>query len=514
MRGSWLGAILVVAGCGNPNKADYWIGKLDDPATELEAVQNLQKIGDPAAVEPLGKLFAKKRHPDILRAIVSFKDKPGFKNELAMPTLLSALDFTEDEYNNATVAAEAIADLGAVDAIDTLVAVLDKPLPVRSRANLAKLAAIQSLARLGDPRAVDGLIKTMERPIGEQDFMLAKKAAEALGELGDARAAKPLVRGLFYASTAHAPMFVEARVALVRLGQSAIPPLIAAHQGQDEEINALAKKLEFKPGIVAHKTALVLGDLRAAEATAALRATLKAKGVGPEEDASMSHRGTIYALGMIGTVESLPDLLWALEKHPDWKMRVAAAEALNLHGGKDALPKLLQMAKSGFIMVDGEKYNELRWASAMAYSRAAGFEGYAGLEPIAKAATEEDGKSIFDECLQRLEVSRECKEDAACYARALNDGVLVKQESAAFHLARLADGKSQRPAVLKKLGTKEPVVRLAVLYALDRLGDKACQDCLATLRAQIEKERGKTAKALGADLVSEMRCTLARIARI
>lgn len=501
----WIGLALAAASCGNPNDASYWIKRLDNPEKELQAVQNLTKIGDPAAVEPLCKLFAKKRHPDILRAIVSFKEKPGFKREQVVPTLISALDFGEDDYNNATIAAEAAADLGATEVIDALGQALEKTLPVKSRSNLAKLSAIQALARLKDKRGVDALIKTMEKPPEEQDFLLAKKAADALGEIGDEKAVRPLIRGLFYASTAHKPMFVEASIALLKIGPPAVQPLIDAHQGKDADLSALATKLQFQPGIMAHKTALVLGDLRAKDAVPALRATVRAKQEGD------NHLGSLDALGRIGDPAALPDIVWALEKHPDYKMRQKATEALLLFGSKDVLPPLLKAAKEGYVVQEGEKYDNVRIAAAMAFARLAGADGYDQLKPIAEAMKKDERDPVWDECLVRLELSRDCKDDAACYGKALDDAVLAKQESAAFHLVTAADGKSQLPALLKKLGTKDEIIRQAVLYALDRLADKSCKTCVGALRDQIEREKNVRVRE---DLVMDMRRTLARISRI
>ena len=47
--------------------------------------------------------------------------------------------------------------------------------------------------------------------------------------------------------------------------------------------------------------------------------------------------------------------------------------------------------------------------------------------------------------------------------------------------------------------------------ALDRLADKSCKECVTKLEEQIERDKRKTVKAMGGDLVNEMRCTLARI---
>ena len=503
---------VALAACASKDDPAYWVDQLteSDPKVVEEAVAQLKKLGNPEAVEPLAKLYAKHPRHEILQAIAALMDKPGFKQEQAIPAFVAALDFTEETYHSANVAAEALGDLKATQAVEALVKVLDKQLPVKSRANLAKLSAIQALGKIGGPTGVDGLIRAMERPAEEQDFPIAMAASVALGNVGDPRAVKPLIRGLFYVGRG-LNMYANARVSLVKIGAPAVEPLIAAHERRDADVEALAKKLEFVPGILEFKTALALGELRDPRAIPVLRATLKAKPLGDENEQSRSHNGAITGLGMVGGEEAADELIWALEKHADWKIRAKCAEMLNIVGSTRALPALLKMAKSGFFMLDGDRYNEIRWASALAFSKIATPEGYGQLEPIVKAASPEDGRDIFDEALVRLELARECKEDLACYAKALEDKVLAKQEAAAFQLARRPEAKSQLAALAGRVSSREPVVRLAVLHAIDRLGHKGCAECMAKLEEQIKRDERKTTKALGGDLVNEMRCTLARI---
>jgi HEAT repeat protein len=53
--------------------------------------------------------------------------------------------------------------------------------------------AAESLARLGDPRAVEPLIRALE---SDEDWRVRQKAAWALGFIGDPRALVPLRRAL------------------------------------------------------------------------------------------------------------------------------------------------------------------------------------------------------------------------------------------------------------------------------------------------------------------------------
>ena len=249
-----------VAACNDPKDPQTWIKRLRDPQQATKAVRELQKLGNPVAIKPLCDLFKDFQSPNILKAIISFKDKRS------IPCLVRALDFTADKYHNATLAANALADFKAKEAVDPLVKILDQPLPIKSRANLAKLAAIGALSKIGDQKAVPGLIRTLERRPEKQDFLLNKRAAQALGLLGSETAIPALIAGLFMSSTIQGTSYPFARVALVQIGPAAVQPLIETYQHKNAKIEAMAKELKFREGVIEQKTSIVLGDIASAKA--------------------------------------------------------------------------------------------------------------------------------------------------------------------------------------------------------------------------------------------------------
>ena len=139
---------------------------------------------------------------------------------------------------------------------------------------------------IGDKRAVPSLVKILETSADEQDFLLNQKAALGLAELRDPSSVPALVKGLFMTGRG-ADIFQECRLALVRVGDPAIPALIELYQDKNADIRVMAKKYAFKDGIVPYKAAYLLGDLRAAQAVPALAASLKGK---PRARSSTSSR--------------------------------------------------------------------------------------------------------------------------------------------------------------------------------------------------------------------------------
>lgn len=495
MRRVWLLAVLAWAGCvSDPRDPHTWIKKLDSAVEQKDAVRELVKLKDPAAVEPLIALYQKSHDPEVLKAIKTFKDKRQ------VPVMIEALDYSEESFDNAATAAAALGETPDPSAVEPLIKALQKPLGVKTRANIVKLEAMHSLAAIHDPRAVPALIKILETPADEQDFYLNKKAAEQLGNLGDPRAVPALIRGLFMVGRG-ANIYPECRVALLQIGPPSVKPLIEALEHKNSALEADAKKYEFRPGVIEQKTALVLGDLRAKEAVPVLVAELKRPQKGD------NHTGALYALGMIGdpaTTKTITAVLTDAKR--DYKVRISAAEAANLSGDPAALPALLQMAKKGDVVKNKQKYPDVRVAAAMAYARLGGPAEAAAFAPV--AAAEKAAPAEFKEDAERLELAKKCGKDVTCYGHALeSDPKLTHQEKAAFMLSRL--GKAGLPALLKKLSTREPIVRVAVLFAIGRVASKTDSTAQAALDAQIDLDRTKPPFRA---LVEEMRAVRAEIA--
>ena len=133
-----LGLGFLLTACDDPKDPKTWIKKLRNPEYAPQAVKELQKIGDPSAMQPLCDLYKDFESPNILKAIISFKDKR------AVPTLTSAIVLSEEKYHNGTLAAKALADLKAAEAVDALCKVVVQAWPIKSRANLLKISASES----------------------------------------------------------------------------------------------------------------------------------------------------------------------------------------------------------------------------------------------------------------------------------------------------------------------------------------------------------------------------------
>jgi HEAT repeat protein len=73
-------------------------------------------------------------------------------------------------------------------------------------------------------------------------------------------------------------------------------------------------------------------------------------------------------------------------------------------------------------------------------------------------------------------------------------------------LARM--GKPALPPLNKKLSTREPIVRQAVLFGIGKIGDKTSTDTIKTLDAQILNDSTKPPMRA---LVQEMRAVRAMI---
>lgn len=495
MRHVRLLAVLALVGCvSDPRDPKTWIKKLDSPIDQKDAVRELVKLKDPAAVDPLIAFYKKNHDPEVLKAIKTFKDKRQ------VPVMIDSLDYTEESFDNAATAAAALGETPDPSAVEPLIKALQKPLSIKTRANIVKLEAMRSLAKIHDARAVPAIVKVLETPADEQDFFLNRVAAEELGNLGDARAVPALIRGMFMVGRG-ADIYSQCRVSLLQIGKPAIQPLIEAHERKNAALEADAKKYEFRPGVIEQKTALVLGDLRAKEAVPVMLAELKKPQKGD------NHTGALYALGMVGDKSTTKEIVGVLtDAKRDYKVRISAAEALNLLGDPSALPALLETAKKGDVVKDKQKYPDVRIAAAMAYARLGGPAEAAAFAPV--AAAEKAAPEEFKEDAERLELAKKCGKDLTCYAQALaGDAKLTHQEKAAFMLARM--GKPALPALIKKLSTREPVVRVAVLFAIGRIADKSDAAASQALDAQIDIDSTKPPLR---PLVEEMRAVRAEIA--
>jgi len=507
-------ALSTVPACqGDPNDPLTWAKQIKNLRTQKEALDHLANMDVEKArpaVPYLIELFKDTKRPEHLEALARYLD-PRTKD-----ILVEALDYTDDDFDRATIAAGALGEMKAADTLPALIKAAEKELPVKSRANNARVAAMRAMVKIGDKKAVPTLMKILTTSADEQDFALNQKAALALAEFRDPQSIPALTKGLFMTGRGTG-IFQECRLALVRIGAPAVDPMIALLQEKNPEIQDMAVKLKFEapppdgtPGVVPHKAAIILGDLRAKKAVPALAARLRQKARGDE------HRSALIALGYIATPAAVEAILGALkDAKADPAERASAADALYLSGDRRAVATLLELAKSGYVMSGGQKASDLRASSAIALARIAGKETYEPFKALAEKETAAQG--VFGSALARMQVANECSQDVACYGKKLNDPAWERAEKAAFAIAFSGNAKQGVPLLLssmKPITTMVPErypVHQAMLFALARLGTKDCKECIEKLDKQIERDE-KAVRLPGArDLLGETRVTEAII---
>jgi HEAT repeat protein len=504
------GVFTLAAACqGDPDDPMTWAKQLKDLRVQKEALDHLANMDVEKArpaVPALIDLYQDDKRPEHLEALARYLD-PRTKQ-----LMIDALDYSDDDFDRATIAAGVLGEMKAPEAVDPLIKAAEKPLPIKSRANSTRVAAIRALVKIGDKRAVPPLMKILTTSADDQDFLLNQRAALALAEFRDPQAVPALLKGLFMTGRGTG-IFQECRLALVRTGAPAVEPLIQLLEEKNADVQDMATKLKFEevtPGVVPHKAAILLGDLRAKKAVPALVARLHQKARGDE------HRSALIALGYIATPSAVEAILADLKDgKADPAERASAADALYLSGDRRAVPTLMEIAKSGYVTQGGQKASDLRASAAIALARIAGKESYDAFAALAEKETEAQG--VFGMALDRMQVAKECGEDIACYGKKLNDPSWTRAEKAAFAIAFSGNSKQGLPlllAAMKPITTMVPErypVHQAILFGLARLGTRDCKECVEKLDKQIERDE-KAVRIPGArDLLGETRVTEAII---
>jgi HEAT repeat protein len=506
-------ALSALACQGDPNDPMTWAKELKNLRVQKEALDHLANMDVERArpaVPALIELYKDTRRPEHLEALARYHDPR------TTPLMIEALEYSDDDFDRATIAAGVLGEMKAPEGVDPLIKAVEKQLPIKSRANNVRIASMRALVKIGDKRAVPVLMKVLTTSADDQDFLLNQRAALALAEFRDPQAIPALIKGLFMTGRG-TTIFQECRLALVRIGGPAIGPMVQLLQEKNPEIQEMAAKYKFEepppvgtPGVVPHKAAILLGDLRAKAAVPALIGRLHQKARGDE------HRSALIALGYIATPPAVDAIVSTLkDPKADPAERASAADSLYLSGDRRAVPTLMEIAKTGYVKTAGGKASDLRASAAIALARIAGKETYEPFKALTEKETEVQG--VFGMALDRMQVAQECDQDLACYGKKLNDPQWTRAEKAAFAIAFSGNAKQGVPLLLasmKPISTMVPErypVHQAILFALARLGTKDCKECIDKLDKQIERDE-KAQRIPGArDLLGETRVTEAII---
>ncbi|MBU8894375.1 HEAT repeat domain-containing protein [Corallococcus sp. M34] len=498
-------SFLALVGCKkDPATPDYWeeylarIRRADDRVRLIESMRSSGKAN--ASFLPM------------LHAQLAAEHKPEVKGALAraladvhdvssVEPLKAALDPSATDASAQLANKELVAALGRIgdrSAVPALIPFL------RSKDNYTRIEAVQVLGAMKSPEAVEPLIQLATDEATEP--FLNRKAIEALGQIGDARAVPVLLRML--TKERHGVSFyVESSFALFQLGAPAADALLPALEGKDAELVSWAQGQGINPASYAMKAAQVLGDLRDHRAVEPLVRQLGYTHADPRIQA-MVRMQAADALGRMRATEAVKPLA-ALVLEPDPTVRRTYVRALTLLGGRDALPALekaastgdwyaREVAVKGLAMLGDARERPLldklaageaaRTATECKQAEETGCDNPAAL-----------GKKRSDALVgyaQLLEAGQACTQDAGCWTQRLEKANGALLERTALELGRSGAPASVTP-LASRLGERDTEARSAVIQAVDWLVEtpataKQARSTLPALRKQLDDERGNT----------------------
>lgn len=271
---------------GGPYDYRTWTAQLDDERQIERSVDELDQLGNPAAIPALGHAWQEQGRPArILQVIIAlarpltpqqaeerfFTDyaKTGRAASwaVALPYLLEAMDHVDGanprSVDSAMRAAEAIGVAKLAGGLDGCASLALRP--VESSLLAAQVAAAGALGQLDSERAraALALVTIVERsapnpPSGEPYLLhqaLTVAAVNALAELRSPAAVPALVTGMY-----RAPALAEQyRRALIATGPTAKDALVKVLRGTNAAVNQLTTSRP-PTGAREYYAALVLGD--------------------------------------------------------------------------------------------------------------------------------------------------------------------------------------------------------------------------------------------------------------
>ena len=498
-------SLVVLAGCSkDPSTPEYWDERIADAKSKKEkkaAVEALRaKHMSPAMVPMLCKRLDAEKSPEVKAAIARVLGEA--KDKSATEALLNAVDLGASDSDARTMNKEIALALGEIKD-PKAVPTLGKMLKVKGD-NYTVIAAIEALGALQAKEAFEPLYELATDDAVET--FITKKAIMALGDIGDPRAVPGVVKAMFKERKG-VSFYMEASFALYQFGQPAADALVPVVEGKDKELLAWAEKNNIKDVALYAKATQVLGDLHDMRAEKALVGFLNFKSEFDDIKLIMRMRAA-DALGRMRSKEAAKVLAPMLLEE-EANARHEYVWAISRIGGKDAYAKLVESSGKG----SWDAREQSMRGVAMIGDEPAVFDKFAKEEEkLMTAECKEDPE--YSECKDmaasvkkhiekmsafklRAAAAAECKGDAGCWARHLDDKDEGVRERAAYEVGR--SGKAEVIGeLMKRLTEKNLDTRLAFIQGADWLvhDSKAAmaeaQKSLPALEKQIADEKGKT----------------------
>lgn len=503
--GGLLSLALLSSACkSDPALPETWEKRITGAKSTKEKVKIVDQLREskhmgPTFVPMLEKLLGSEPKPEVKSVIARVLGDS--KSPSSVGPLTEAIEPAASDSETRALDKEIATALGNIGDVKAVPA-LNKLLKVKD--NYTQLAAIDALGTLKSKDSVDALLEVAKDETIEK--FITKKAIIALGEIGDPRAIPVFIKAMFK-DRGGASFYAESSFALYQLGQPAADALVPVVEEKDKELIKWAQENNIKEFALPAKALQVSGDLHDRRVEKAAVSYLNYNS--PMEDVKLIIRmRAADALGRMRGTEGVKALA-ALLDEPESNARREYVWSLARIGSKDALPRLVDTAQKGPWNARDESMRGV----AMLGDDPAVFDKFSANEQklFEAECKEDDGNP---ECAdvpgavkkhqekiaafkERAAAGAECKADAKCWAKKLDDKNEGVRERAAYQVGRSGDA-SLIDELMKRLPEKNLDTRLAIIQGADWLMDDSkdaaaqAKKSLETLRKQVADEKGKT----------------------
>lgn len=438
-------------------------------AHRQEAAKALGDIGDPAGVEAL---------------VAALEPSAG--------TSADQRDKNQNRSNE--VIAEALGELKDTRACGKLSEAMTK-----TRHDYTMLKSVRALGQIGCKDAVPALANVA---LKHENKFMRKNAIVALGDIGDAAATDALVQMMFVEFQG-VSFYPEASFSLFQIGPSVSQALLDLMAGKNDAVNKYFEKTGgIKDTAIKAKAGFVLGDLRDMRAVEPLIQAFQgaAKATPPDPVVMIYASAPLAALGDKKAVPVLKEYMMTA----DASQRDPIMRALVQLGDRTlAVDMIKGMTSADFVERCQKQFEESKEncesddtkaalfgaqkAAADHASNLAGAEHAAAYEKVIAEEKNAEMVTYFKARLVRVQAAVECKTDAACWAKKLEDKDPLVREKAAWELSWLRD-PSTMDALAKNLGDKDNYARSAAINAYWAFGDKRA---VPVIEGQLKADEGQ-----------------------
>lgn len=443
-------------------------------------------------------------------------------------------------------ACDGIAKAKATGTLDAVIAQLDAFIQAPNKdkgpeGGEMRMALVQALGAIRDKKAVGILSKVMEQTRENQPVAVHREAAKSLGLIRDPSAVDALLTVTFRVpdSASTTDIGNRSKLALVSIGDEAVPGVMKMLRGEHEEVNKLAA-LNGVDLLIVQQTAVgILGAMGAKDAVDELLAFMPRDGCGPKPAAAAPAKGkkakkveqeeldpakvslrafVANSLGLIGDERASEPLCSCVNATHNPGDMFPITEALGRIGGPVAQACLIDLVKTGEYdpeTVDSsDMAKQIRWEAARFATLVTPDAEIAQVREAIEGNTDPKVKENMAQWQEGIALVESCKADKECYLKALKDTKAdwFAREKAAYELVRLAKGDlAVGVEMAKAFKVRNPDARVTMALMVPRLLEgKRCGDCAEAFEAVLSGEKGSMDATMQLPVLT-VRQTIAKI---